>query len=97
MKPSERAAVGRLLSVRRPRLTEHGIVYLFIDGIAQWLRPCQLREPMFAPGIVRGGREVLLHQMAGSREDVETVRAFSQNVQERGLKDPLLVVTRVRP
>jgi transposase-like protein len=31
--------------------------------------------------------------MAGSREDVETVRAFFQDMRSRGLDDPLLVVT----
>ena len=31
--------------------------------------------------------------MAGSKEDVETVRAFFQNLRARGLGDPLLVVS----
>jgi putative transposase len=44
-------------------------------------------------GIARDGRKVLLHLMAGSREDVETVRAFFQDLRARGLNDPLLVVT----
>jgi putative transposase len=31
--------------------------------------------------------------MAGSREDVQTVQAFFQDMRVRGLNDPLLVVT----
>ncbi|MGH8733886.1 MAG: IS256 family transposase, partial [Burkholderiales bacterium] len=75
-------------------LAEHDIVYLFVDGIAERLRPGQPREPVLAAwGIARDGRKVLLHLMAGSREDVETVRAFFQDLRARGLNDPLLVVT----
>jgi transposase-like protein len=61
-------------------LSEHAIVYLFIDGIAERLRPGQRRE-------------AVLGLMAGSKEDVETVRAFFQDLRARGLGDPLLVVS----
>ncbi len=75
-------------------LAEHDVVYLFVDGIAERLRPGQPREPVLAAwGIGRDGRKVLLHLMAGSREDVETVRAFFQDMRARGLGEPLLVVT----
>ena len=36
---------------------------------------------------------MLLGLMAGSKEDVETVRAFFQDLRGRGLGDPLLVVS----
>jgi transposase-like protein len=65
-------------------LAEHEIVYLFVDGIAERLRPGQPREPVLAAwGIARDGRKVLLHLMAGTREDVETVRAFFQDMRAR--------------
>ena len=38
-------------------------------------------------------RRVLLHLMAGSKEDAETVTAFFQDMRARGLGDPLLVVS----
>jgi putative transposase len=44
-------------------------------------------------GIGEDGRKVLLHLMAGSKEDTETVRAFFQDMRARGLGDPLLVVS----
>src|SRR6516164_13572 len=44
-------------------------------------------------GIGEDGRKVLLALMAGSKEDVETVRAFFQDTRARGLGDPLLVVS----
>ena len=75
-------------------LSEHAIAYLFVDGIAERLRPGQRREAVLAAwGIGEDGRKSLLGLMAGSREDVETVRAFFQDLRARGLGDPLLVVS----
>ncbi len=75
-------------------LSEHTIVYLFVDGIAERLRPGQRREAVLAAwGIGEDGRKSLLGLMAGSKEDVETVRAFFQDLRARGLGDPLLVVS----
>ena len=75
-------------------LSEYRIVYLFVDGIAERLRAGQAREPVLAAwGIGEDGGKVLLHLMAGSKEDTETVRAFFQDMRGRGLGDPLLVVS----
>ena len=75
-------------------LGEYEIAYLFIDGIAERLRPGQKREPVLAAwGFTLDGRKVLLHLMAGSKEDGETVSAFFQDMRARGLGDPLLVVS----
>jgi putative transposase len=75
-------------------LSEHRIVYLYVDGIAERLRPGQPREAVIAAwGIGEDGRKVLLHLMAGSKEDTETMRAFFQDMRARGLGDPLLVVS----
>ena len=74
-------------------LGEYDIVYLFIDGIAERLRPGQRREPVLAAwGFTSAGARVLLHLMAGSKEDAETVSAFFQDMRARGLGDPLLVI-----
>ncbi len=75
-------------------LSEYDIAYLFIDGIAERLRPGQRREPVMAAwGFTSDGRKVLLHLMAGSKEDAETVSAFFQDMRGRGLGDPLLVAS----
>lgn len=75
-------------------LGEYEIAYLFVDGIAERLRPGQKREPVMAAwGFTFDGRKVLLHLMAGSKEDGETVSAFFQDMRARGLGDPLLVVS----
>jgi transposase-like protein len=75
-------------------LGEYDIAYLFIDGIAERLRPGQKREPVMAAwGFTFDGRKVLLHLMAGSKEDGETVSAFFQDMRARGLGDPLLVAS----
>jgi putative transposase len=78
----------------RRDLSEHGIVYLFVDGIAERLRPDQSREAVLAAwGIGEDGRKVLLALMAGSKEDTETMRAFFQDMRARGLGDPVLVIS----
>ena len=75
-------------------LGEYDIAYLFVDGIAERIRPGQKREPVLAAwGFTAAGAKVLLHLMAGSREDAETVSAFFQDMRRRGLGDPLLVVS----
>ena len=75
-------------------LSEYDIVYLFVDGIAERIRPGQRREPVLAAwGFTAEGRRVLLHLMAGSKEDHETVSAFFQDMRARGLGDPLLVAS----
>nr|WP_287306916.1 transposase [Mesorhizobium sp.] len=64
-----------------------------IDGIAERIRPGQKREPVLAAwGFTASGAKVLLHLMAVSKEDAETVSAFFQDMRGRGLGDPLLVV-----
>ncbi len=75
-------------------MSEYDIVYLFVDGIAERIRPGQKREPVLAAwGFTAEGKKVLLHLMAGSREDAETVTAFFQDMRAGGLGDPLLVVS----
>lgn len=75
-------------------LSEYDIAYLFVDGIAERIRPGQRREPVLAAwGFSATGARVLLHLMAGSKEDSETVSAFFQDMRARGLGDPLLVVS----
>ena len=63
-------------------------------GIAERLRPGAKREPVLAAwGYTVEGRRVLLHLMAGSKEDAETVTAFFEDMKMRGLNDPLLVTS----
>jgi putative transposase len=71
-------------------LSEHAIAYLHDDGIAERLRPGQKPEAVLAAwGIGADGRKVLAALMAGSKEDVEMVRAFFQDLRIRGLGDSL--------
>lgn len=92
------AAMGQQLwedyqAFKNRDLSEYEIAYLFIDGIAERLRPGQKREAVLAAwGFTFDGRKVLLHLMAGSKEDGETVSAFFQDMRARGLGDPLVVV-----
>lgn len=54
-------------------LSEYEIIYMLVDGIAERIRPGQRREPVLAAwGFTAEHRKVLLHLMAGSKEDAET-------------------------
>jgi len=49
-------------------LSEYDISYLFVDGIAERIRPGQRREPVLAAwGFTAEGKKVLLSLMAGRR------------------------------
>ena len=86
--------MGRVRRLLQARSLRTRVAYLFIDGIAERLRPGQRREAVLAAwGIGEDGRKSFLGLMAGSKEDVETVRAFFQDLRARGLGDPLLVVS----
>ena len=78
----------------RRDLSEHRIVYLFVDGIAERLRPGQSREAVLAAwGIGEERAQGAAGVDGGSKEDTETVRAFFQDMRARGLGDPVLVVS----
>jgi hypothetical protein len=62
-------------------LGEYEITYLFVDGIAERLRPDGKREPVLAAwGFTIEGRRVLLHMMAGSKEDADIIILASFNM-----------------
>lgn len=75
-------------------LSEYQVVYLFIDGLAERLRVSQpLESVLVAWGICSDGSKVLLHLAPGSKEDIESSRAFLEDLRRRGLNDPLLWVS----
>ena len=63
-------------------LSEYEVAYLFVDGVAERLRPGERREAVLvAWSILVDGRKVLLHLMPGSREDTESCRAMFQDMK----------------
>ncbi len=75
-------------------LGEFEIAHLFVDGIAERIRPGQRHERVLAAwASTVEGKKVLLSMMAGSKEDGETVTAFFQDMRGRGLGDRLLVTS----
>jgi len=75
-------------------LSEYELLYFYLDGLAERLRPGQPREAVLcAWGIVSSGEKVLLGLSPGTKEDTESCRAFIQDLRRRGLRDPLLTVT----
>ena len=75
-------------------LSEHKILYLFCDGIYLRLRPEDERAAavLCAYGIREDGRKVLLHLAVGDKECTVCWKSFFQDMKQRGLAEPLLVV-----
>jgi transposase-like protein len=75
-------------------LSEVKPLYLFLDGIAERLRPGAKREAVLcAWAITWDGRKVLVHLAPGTKESTDCCRDFLQDLQRRCLADPVLVVT----
>ena len=69
-------------------------LYLFLDGIAERLRPGAKSEAILcAWAITESGRKVLVHLAPGSKESTDCCRDFLEDLKRRGLADPVLIVT----
>lgn len=75
-------------------LSEFRPMYLFLDGIAERLRPGAKREAVLvAWAICWDGRKTLLHLSPGTKESTENCKEFLNDLKRRGLGDPVLVAT----
>jgi len=75
-------------------LSEIRPLYLFVDGIAERLRPGAKREAVLAAwAITWDKKKVLVYLSPGTKESTECCRDFFQDMRRRGLGDPVLVVT----
>lgn len=69
-------------------------LYLFLDGIAERLRPGGKSEAILcAWAITETGRKVLVHLAPGTKESTECCRDFLEDLKRRGLGEPVLVAT----
>lgn len=75
------------------------ILYLFIDGIYLGLRQNSKEQEavLVAYGITSAGNKVLLHIAQGSKESYDVCKMFIHDMKERGLNDPLLVISDGHP
>lgn len=75
-------------------LSDISPLYLFIDGIAERLRPGSKSEAILcAWAITWSGRKVLVQLAPGTKESTDCCRQFLEDLRRRGLGDPVLVVT----
>jgi putative transposase len=99
---ASRSTVSRILEDTRERyrrwcerrLSEHDVIYCFLDAIYLKLHPDD--EPaegvLMAWGVTLEGSKVLLGLQLGSRESYESWLAFGRDLLARGLRSPALVV-----
>jgi putative transposase len=75
-------------------LSDCGVLYLFLDGIYLKLRPEDKRPVavLRAYGVLWSGKKVLLHLAIGDKESGACWEAFLEDMRQRGLNEPLLVV-----
>jgi putative transposase len=75
-------------------LSEHKILYLYVDGVAERLHLGQPREPVLVSwGIADTGAKVLLGIYSASKEDTASARECLRDLKARGMNDPVLVAT----
>jgi putative transposase len=75
-------------------LSEHDLVYLYLDAIYLKLRPTD--EPaegvLVAWGITLEGQKVLLGLQLGSRESYDSWLDFGRDLKARGMRSPALII-----
>jgi len=86
-------------SWRRRDLSFEDIIYLFLDGICLGVRGRSRDKEavLVAHGITREGKRVVLHLSLGGRESTESWKGVLNDLVERGLNEPLLLVTDGNP
>jgi transposase-like protein len=75
-------------------LSDIAPLYLFLDGLAERLRPGAGREAVLVAWVItEEGQKLLLHVAPGTKESTECCRDFLDDLKRRGLSEPVLVVT----
>ena len=84
---------------RHRDLSIEEIIYLFLDGIYLGVRgnSRQKEAVLVAHGINREGKRVVLHLSLGVREGTEAWKGVLNDLVERGLKLPQLIITDGNP
>jgi len=84
---------------RRRDLSLEEIVYLFLDGIYLGVRGNSRGKEavLVAHGITRDGKRVVLHLSLGVRESTESWKGALNDLVERGLREPQLIITDGNP
>jgi len=84
---------------RHRDLSLEEIVYLFLDGIYLGVRgnSRQKEAILVAHGINREGKRIVLHLSLGVREGTESWKGGLNDLVERGLKSPQLIITDGNP
>jgi len=80
---------------RRRDLSLEKIIYLFLDGIYLGVRgnSRDMEAVLVAHGITRQGKRVVLHLSLGGRESTESWKGVLNDLVERGLRRPQLLIT----
>ena len=75
-------------------LSNLDVVYLFLDAVYEALRfeTTQNEAVMCAWAILSNGQKTLLHLDLGNKESYDGWQDFFRNMQQRGLRQPLLVI-----
>ena len=84
---------------RRRDLSLEEIIYLFLDGVYLGVRgnSRDVEAVLVAHGISREGKRVVLHLSLGGRESTESWKGVLNDLVERGLKRPQLLITDGNP
>ncbi|MBI4286304.1 MAG: transposase, partial [Chloroflexi bacterium] len=95
MSRANRALKEAFNNWRRRDLSLEEIIYLFLDGIYLGVRgnSRDMEVVLVAHGITRQGKRVVLHLSLGGRESTESWKGVLNDLVERGLRRPQLLIT----
>jgi transposase-like protein len=96
---ANRALKEAFRSWRERDLSLEEIVYLFLDGIYLGVRQAGRGKEavLVAHGINREGKRVVLHISLGGKESTESWKGALHDLEGRGLKPPLLIISDGNP
>jgi len=79
---------------KRRDLSGLSVLYLIIDGLRLGVRggTSEKEAVLAATAFIEGGRRELLGVSLGNRESYASWKGFMDEMRERGLKDPLLII-----
>ncbi len=75
-------------------LSKYDVVYLFVDGVYEAIRKYTRNQGILcAWAIMSDGRKEILHLMAVESESTDSWKMFFEDMTNRGLRQPLLVIS----
>jgi putative transposase len=76
-------------------LSNYDVIYMFVDGVYEGMGYTGTKKEaiLCAWAIISDGRKVMLHLAVGNKESCSCCKDFFENMLQRGLREPLMVIS----